>query len=91
MQAFSQVAQGYYRIVYSRYRAIFSVKEEKLASGDKLLHLKVIFVVAGIRKEFSKDDAYNLAAKLVKHVLPEISDDIDEFELKEKEENEEKE
>ena len=44
--------QGYYRIVYSRYRAIFSVKEEKLADGDKLLHLEEIFIAAGIRRNW---------------------------------------
>ena len=64
--------QGYYRIVYSRYRAIFTVQEEELASGDKLLHLTVIFVVAGIRKELDKNDIYRVARKLVEYVLPEL-------------------
>ena len=76
--------QGYYRIVYSRYRAIFSVKEEKLVNGDKLLHLDVIFIAAGIRKELDKKDVYRVAQKLVESVLPELSGDIDEVELKEK-------
>jgi mRNA-degrading endonuclease RelE of RelBE toxin-antitoxin system len=75
--------QGYYRIVYSRYRAIFSVKEEKLANGDKLLHLEVIFIAAGIRKEMDKKDVYRVAQKLVESVLPELSGDSDEVELKE--------
>jgi mRNA-degrading endonuclease RelE of RelBE toxin-antitoxin system len=75
--------QGCYRIVYSRYRAIFSVREENLANGDQLLHLEVIFIVAGIRKEYDKKDIYRVAKKLVESVLPELSGDIDEAELKE--------
>jgi mRNA interferase RelE/StbE len=70
--------QGYYRIVYSRYRAIFSVKEERLANGDKLLHLEVVFIAAGIRKELDKKDVYRVAQKLVESVLPELSGNIDE-------------
>ncbi len=76
--------QGYFRIVYSRYRAIFSVKEEVLAGGEKLLHLSVIFIVVGIRKELDKNDVYRVARKLVEHVLPDLSDDIDEFGTREK-------
>lgn len=75
--------QGYYRIVYSRYRAIFTVEEEVLASGDKLLHLKVIFIAAGIRKEMDKKDVYRLAQKLVEHVLPELPGDIGGFDSRE--------
>ena len=71
--------QGYYRIVYSRYRAIFTVTEETLASGDKLLHLNVIFIAAGIRKEMDKKDIYRLAHKLVEHVLPELPGEINGF------------
>jgi mRNA-degrading endonuclease RelE of RelBE toxin-antitoxin system len=71
--------QGYYRIVYSRYRAIFSVKEEVLASGDKILNLSVIFISVGIRKELDKNDVYRVARKLVEHVLPDLPGDIDEF------------
>ncbi|MHB1037484.1 MAG: type II toxin-antitoxin system RelE family toxin [Pirellulales bacterium] len=70
--------QGFYRIVYSRYRAIFLVEEERLANGDTVLHLKVVFVVAGVRKAFDRNDVYRVALKLVKHVLPEA--DIDEGE-----------
>jgi mRNA interferase RelE/StbE len=64
--------QGYYRIVYSRYRAIFTVKEEILSCGDILLHLDVIFITASIRKEMDKKDVYRLAQKLVEHVLPDL-------------------
>jgi mRNA-degrading endonuclease RelE of RelBE toxin-antitoxin system len=72
--------EGCYRIVYSRYRAIFTVVEERLDSGDVLLHLKVIFVAAGIRKEFDRNDVYRVAMKLVRHVLPELPAEIDEGE-----------
>ncbi len=68
---------GYYRIVYSRYRAIFKVEEDSLASGDKLLYVTVIFVAAGIRKEFDKKDIYRVARKLVETVL----DEGDEIEI----------
>ena len=71
--------QGYYRIVYSRYRAIFTVKEEILASGDKLLQLNVIFIAAGIRKEMDKKDVYRLAQKLVEHVLPDLPGEVGEL------------
>ena len=71
--------QGYYRIVYSRYRAIFTVKEEILASGDKLLQLHVIFIAAGIRKEMDKKDVYRLAQKLVEHVLPDLPGEVGEL------------
>ena len=75
---------GYYRIVYSRYRAIFSVEEERIANGDTLIHLKIIFIAAGIRKELDRNDVYRVAKKLVEDVLPTISDEIDEFELRER-------
>lgn len=76
--------QGYYRIVYSRYRAIFTVEEETLAGGRLQLHLKVIFVVAGARKEFDRNDVYKVALKLVEHVLPEPPKESDEFEPRKK-------
>lgn len=60
---------GYYRIVYGRYRAIYSVKEEKQARGKARLHLMVMFVAAGKRKEHDKQDIYRVAEKLVKLVL----------------------
>ena len=76
--------EGYYRIVYSRYRAIFSVEEERIANGDLLLHLKVVFVAVGIRKELDRNDVYKVARKLIEDVLPTLSDDIDELELRER-------
>jgi mRNA-degrading endonuclease RelE of RelBE toxin-antitoxin system len=70
--------QGYYRIVYSRYRAIFTVDEEQLIGGDTLLRLTVVFIAAGIRKELDKKDIYRVAQKLVESVLPSLPD-IDEL------------
>lgn len=61
--------QGYYRITYARYRAIYCVQEECLASGELRLRLIVTFVVAGIRKEHDKQDVYRVAERLVRLVL----------------------
>jgi mRNA interferase RelE/StbE len=55
---------GYYRIAYSRYRAIYSVEEEKLANGDVVVRIIVRFVAVGIRKEGDKNDIYRFAQKL---------------------------
>lgn len=74
--------QGHYRIVYSRYRAVFSVEEESLATGDKLLHLTVIFIAAGIRKAYDKNDIYRVAKKLVESVFSD--EDVDEVEVTER-------
>jgi mRNA-degrading endonuclease RelE of RelBE toxin-antitoxin system len=52
--------QGYYRIPYGRYRAIYSVDEEILPAGEILIHIKIRFVAAGIRKEGDKKDAISL-------------------------------
>jgi len=57
---------GYYRIVYSRYRAIYSVDEDRLPDGDVLVHIKIRFVAAGIRKEGDKKDIYKFAMRLIK-------------------------
>src|SRR5579884_3164784 len=40
--------EGYYRICYSRYRAIFSVDVETLANGDTVLRIIIRFVAVGI-------------------------------------------
>lgn len=57
---------GYYRITYSRYRAIYSVEEERIANGDVLIHVKILFVAAGTRKEGDKNDVYQFAMKLLR-------------------------
>ena len=57
--------QGFYRIVYSRYRAIYKVEEEKLANKNIVIRIKILFVAVGQRKEHDKHDVYKLAKKLV--------------------------
>ncbi|MCW5754405.1 MAG: type II toxin-antitoxin system RelE/ParE family toxin [Phycisphaeraceae bacterium] len=56
---------GYYRITYSRYRAVYRVDEEELANGDTLATFTVLFVAAGKRQEYSRDDVYKVAQKIV--------------------------
>lgn len=57
--------QGFYRITYGRYRAIYTVDEEELANDDVLVHIKILFVAVGIRKEHDKKDVYRVAQKLL--------------------------
>lgn len=57
--------EGYYRIPYSRYRAVFRIDEEKTAKGRIVLVVTITFVAAGIRKAGDKHDVYRLAEKLV--------------------------
>lgn len=56
---------GYYRIAYSRYRAIYSVREETLPNEDVIEYVIIRFVAAGIRKEGDKNDVYKIAVRLV--------------------------
>ena len=56
---------GYYRLAYSRYRAVYSVEEQTLASGEVVVQVTVRFVAAGQRKEGDKRDVYRLAKKLI--------------------------
>jgi mRNA interferase RelE/StbE len=58
--------QGYHRICYSRYRAIYCVDRERLAGGGVVERITVLFVAAGVRKEGDKNDIYHLAQKLVR-------------------------
>jgi len=58
--------QGYFRITYSRYRAIYTVEREKTKSGAVVQRITVIFVAVGIRNEGDKDDVYRLAQRLVR-------------------------
>jgi mRNA interferase RelE/StbE len=57
--------KGYFRVVYSRYRAIFSVTEEKTGRGEVVVHIRVLVVVVGIRKERDKNDVYRIAQRLI--------------------------
>lgn len=77
--------QGFYRITYSRYRAIYDVEEEQLASGDVFVTITVRFVAAGIRKEGDKKDVYRFAQRMLK--LGGIDLEFDEDDLAEPEED----
>ena len=66
--------QGYYRITYSRYRAIYSVEEEELASGDVLVYVRIRFLAVGIRKERDRKDIYEIAEKMVQLGLVDVPD-----------------
>jgi mRNA interferase RelE/StbE len=57
--------QGYYRICYSRFRAIYRVDREQTPRGDVVQRIIVLFVAAGIRKEGDKNDIYRFALKLL--------------------------
>ncbi len=57
--------EGYYRITYARYRAVYRVDEERLASGGVIVRIRVLFVAAGKRKERDRSDIYRIAEKIV--------------------------
>jgi mRNA-degrading endonuclease RelE of RelBE toxin-antitoxin system len=57
--------QGYSRLTYGRYRAIYRVDEEELANDDVLIQVRILFVAVGIRRERDKKDVYKVAKKLV--------------------------
>jgi len=59
---------GFYSIKYSRYRALYRVREEKIKDGV-LLQLEVTFIVAGKRKEYDKHDVYEVAKKLAQFLF----------------------
>ncbi len=65
---------GYYRITYSRYRAVYTVVEDEIANGDVLVTVKIYFVAAGKREEHSKDDVYRLAEKFVEMGLVDMDE-----------------
>lgn len=56
---------GYFRIAYARYRAIFTVEEERRPNSDTVIRVIIRFVAAGIRKEGDRKDIYRLAQKLL--------------------------
>lgn len=56
---------GYYTMPCGRYRAVYRVQEETAADGSARLHLIVLFLAVGIRKEGDKSDVYRLAQRLV--------------------------
>jgi len=72
--------EGYYRIPYNRYRAVFRIDEQKTAKGKFVLVVTITFVAAGVRKAGDKHDVYRLAEKLVDWArrFDQKSDDEDE-------------
>ena len=73
--------QGYYRLTYGRFRAIYSVEEEKLADGNSLIYIRVRFIAVGMRKERDRNDIYAIAKKLVEMGVIPIEDDADDEDL----------
>jgi mRNA interferase RelE/StbE len=64
--------RGYYSIKVSRYRAIYTVREETLANGDTLLLVQVVVVAVGLRKAGDRRDVYALAERLIRFAGMEI-------------------
>ena len=64
--------RGYYSIKVSRYRAIYTVREERLANGETLLLVQVVVVAVGIRKAGDRHDVYALAERLIRFAGLEI-------------------
>jgi mRNA interferase RelE/StbE len=58
--------QGIYSIKFSRYRILYSVKEERRAGGEVCVFVYVRVLLAGIRKERDRKDIYAVAQKLVR-------------------------
>ena len=57
--------QGYYRFTYARYRAVYTVDDERLANDDILVHIRIRFIAVGLRKERDRRDIYRIAEKMV--------------------------
>ena len=74
--------EGYYRITYARYRAVYSVEEDELASGEVLVYIRVRFVAVGIRKERDRRDIYQIAEKMVGLGLIDLPDHEDDAEAR---------
>ena len=60
-----------------RYRVLYMVKKKSNGAGGFELELQVVVVLAGIRKEGSKEDVYRLAEKLVKLGIVDLGDQFD--------------
>ena len=58
--------QGYFRITFGRYCAIYTVHEERQPNGKVTLRIMVRFVAAGMRKEGDQKDVYQFALRLLK-------------------------
>lgn len=66
--------QGFYRVRFSRYRAVFCVEEDQVSNGDVLITIKIKFLVVGKREERSRDDVYRVAKELVERGVIEIEE-----------------
>src|SRR5262245_26226914 len=68
--------QGYRRVTYGRFRAIFRIAAEKRTRGKVVLHITVIVIAVGIRRERDKRDVYKVAQQLLElGIIPEITTD----------------
>lgn len=56
---------GYRSITHGRYRAIFSVEEQKAKGEEVELIVRVYIQAVGIRRDRDKKDVYKIAQKLV--------------------------
>lgn len=56
---------GLYSMTYARYRALYSVHEDREAGGVRVLTITIQFVLAGIRKAGDRHDIYEVARRLV--------------------------
>ena len=52
-------------MTYARYRALYSVHEDREAGGVRVLTITIQFVLAGIRKAGDRHDIYEVARRLV--------------------------
>lgn len=74
--------QGYYRFTYSRYRAVYSVTEDPLASGDVLVYVRIRFIAVGKRIERDRKDIFKIAEKMVKlELVDPMNYDDDDIEI----------
>jgi mRNA-degrading endonuclease RelE of RelBE toxin-antitoxin system len=57
--------QGYYRLVHSRYRAVYGVEQAVNSGGVRVLRITILVLIVGKREAGSRRDIYELAKKLV--------------------------
>jgi mRNA interferase RelE/StbE len=58
--------QGFRRLSYARYRAVYSVTEHKQPDGKIVIRIVITVVAVGIRKQRSKEDIYQLCERLIR-------------------------
>lgn len=57
--------QGCYRITYGRYRLIYQAIKSASSDSDDRVFVRVTVVFAGIRKEQSREDVYQLSRRIL--------------------------